>query len=85
MLPQFDAPEFDKPGIENADLLKLPAAAKIHRTGVVAVVIAQSKADRNRYLVTWFNRHFWRVERQWLDKDCFEVFPVGVLPGKEAA
>lgn len=86
MLPQFAIPEFDKATLDNNDpLLPCPVAVKITRTGVIGAVIARSKADSNRYLVTWFNRHFWRVERQWLDRECFELLPVDVYPTTGAA
>jgi hypothetical protein len=82
MLPQFPLP---KASIEDAQLLPCPTAVKITRTGVIAVVIAHSKADPNRYLVTWWDTHFWTVARRWMDRESFAVIERETLLAEGAA
>lgn len=41
--------------------------------GVYGVISGLSTADCRRYQVSVFNRHFWRMEHQWVDRGRFEV------------
>lgn len=41
--------------------------------GIEAVIAGHSTCDCNRYEIVWFDRHFWRVCRKWVNRSCFEV------------
>ena len=42
-------------------------------TGVDGVIVRRSTCSSGRYLVTWFDRHFWVVQRKWYDRRAFTV------------
>ena len=55
---------------------RIPLVTSVTLTnGVPAVVSGQSTCDYQRYRVSFFNRHFWRVEHRWVSRSQFEVVP----------
>ena len=59
---------------------RLPlATAVVLHNGTRAVICDHATGEANRYRVTWFNRHFWRVEYRWVSRGQF------VLANEKAA
>ena len=59
--------------------MPLPMGAPViaEALGIVGVISGRSTCDRQRWRVTWFNRHYWCVEHKWLARSQFEVITSG--------
>ena len=53
--------------------LALGTPVIVEALGIVGVISGRSTCDGQRWRITWFNRHYWRVEHKWLARSQFEV------------
>ena len=68
-----------------AEFVEVPSSALgvpvcVPSQGIHGVISGRSTCDRPRWRVTYFNRHFWRVEHRWFARSQFEVVQTS-LPG----
>lgn len=52
---------------------ELGTPVQLPRLNVDGVISGFNPNDSNRVRVSWFNRHFWRVDHKWVDLDTVVV------------